>query len=166
MSLRAAHNITSSVWPTSLRLARQRFILPWRRRRIERDVAAVGTQILSRLPDTRLQVVSFAGVDKERTDDLKTALADDLQHRGYSVSLMGDQRAAIQSRTVDGMLDLLHAADSVIFADLDELHSKRFSGRIVTVVAIDEHRDTEALVAKQISDSIEISDSVLTVVAR
>ena len=131
-----------------------------------RDVSAVGAQILARLPDTRLQVVSFAGVDKERTEDLKAALAQDLQARGYSVSLMGDQRSANQSRTVDGMLDLLHAEESVVFADLSELQSKRFTGRIMTVVAIDEHRDTEELVAQQISDSVEISDSVLTVVAR
>ena len=110
--------------------------------------------------------MSFAGVDKERTEDLKAALAKDLQARGYSVSLMGDQRSANQSRTVDGMLDLLHAEESVVFADLGELQSKRFTGRIMTVVAIDEHRDTEELVAQQISDSVEISDSVLTVVAR
>ena len=166
MSLRAAGQITGSVWPTSLRLARHRFVLPWRRRKMARDVSAVGAQILARLPDTRLQVVSFAGVDKEGTEDLKAALAQDLQARGYSVSLMGDQRSANQSRTVDGMLDLLHAEESVVFADLGELQSKRFTGRIMTVVAIDEHRDTEELVAQQISDSVEISDSVLTVVAR
>ena len=166
MSRRAAGEITNSVWPTSLRLARHRFMLPWRKRKIQRNVNAVGTQILNRLPDNRLQVVSFAGLDPERTQHLKAALAEDLQGRGYSVSLMGDHRAAIKSRTVEGMLDLLHAEESVIFADLGELQSKNFSGRIVTVVAIDEHRDPEELAAQQIAESLEISDSVLTVVSR
>lgn len=166
ISLRAAGEITNSVWPTSLRLARHRFMLPWRKRKIVRNVNAVGTQILIRLPDTRLQVVSFAGIDPERTQVLKAALAEDLQRRGYSVSLMGDHRESIQSRTVEGMLDLLHAEESVIFADLGELQSKNFSGRIVTVVSVDEHRDPEKLAAKQIADSLEISDTVLTVVSR
>ncbi len=166
MSRRAAGQITPSVWPTSLRLARRRFMLPWQTRKIDRNVTAVSTQILNRLPDTRLQVVSFAGIDPDRTQDLKAALANDLQRRGYSVSLMGDHRAAIKSRTVEGMLDLLHAEESVIFADIGELQSKNFSGRVVTVVAIDEHRDPEARAARQIAESLEISDSVLTVVSR
>ena len=79
---------------------------------------------------------------------------------------MGDDHAAAQSRSVEGMLDLLHATDSVLFADHDELQSKRFTGRIVTVVAIDEHRDSEHRTARQIAESLEVSDSVLTVVAR
>ncbi len=166
MSRRAVDQVAPSVWPTTLRLARHRFMLPYRKRRIERDISAVGAQILTRLPDTRLQVVSFAGADGARTQHLKTALSEDLTSRGYSVSMMGDDHGADESRTVEGMLDLLHASDSVIFADHGELKSKRFSGRIVTVVAIDEHRDREDLAVRNIAESIEVSDSVLTVVSR
>lgn len=166
MSHRAADQITNSVWPTSLRLSRSRFTLPRKKRRIEANISAVGTQILTRLPDTRLQVVSFASLGGSNTQKLKTELASNLRSRGYSVSLMGDDHAAAQSRSVEGMLDLLHATDSVLFADHDELQSKRFTGRIVTVVAIDEHRDSEHRTARQIAESLEVSDSVLTVVAR
>lgn len=167
----ASHRIVSDiaptpVWPTSLRLARSRFLMPARRRKLSRNLAAVSTQILNRLPDTRLQVVSFAGVDQSRTQRLKDALADDMGLRGYSVSIMGDDDEVAESRTVDDLLDLLNAKNSVVFADLDELQSKRFTGRIVTVVAVDEHRDRQELVARQIADSLEVSDSVLTVVAQ
>ena len=166
MSHRAANQIAPSVWPTGLKLARHRFMLPYRKRRIERDVRAVGTQILTRLPDTRLQVVSFAGTGSASTQQLKAALSDEITSRGYSVSMMGDDNSTDESRTVEGMLDLLHASDSVIFADHDELKSKRFAGRIVTVVSIDEHRDREDLAARHIAESLEVSDSVLTVVTR
>ena len=54
----------------------------------------------------------------------------------------------------------------MIFADHEDLQSRRFTGRIVTVVAIDEHRDREDLAANRIAESLEVSDSVLTVVAR
>ena len=166
VSHRAVDQFSESVWPTAVNIARRSFVLPWKTRKIRQDVSSVGTQVLTRLPDTKLQVVSFAGVDRERTQHLKMALASNLESRGYSVSLMGDDTATSESRTVDGILDLLNATDSVIFADQEELRSKRFSGRIVTVVAIDEHRDREDLVARQISESLEISDSVLTVVAK
>lgn len=166
VSHRAVDQFSESVWPTSVNVARRSFVSPWRRRKIRRDISSIGTQILTRLPDTRLQVVSFAGIDRESTQHLKTALAGDLESRGYSVSLMGDDTANASSPTVDGILDLLNAQDSVIFADQEDLRSKRFTGRTVTVVAIDEHRDREDLVAQQISESLEISDSVLTVVAK
>ena len=166
MSHRAVNQITPSVWPTSLQLARRRFMLPYRKRRIRRDISAVGAQILTRLPDTRLQVVSFAGAGGPRTQHLKSVLAEEMTSRGYSVSMMGDDNDAAESRTVEGMLDLLHASDSVIFADHGELKSKRFVGRIVTVVSIDEHRDREELAARHIAESVEVSDSVLTVVTR
>ena len=166
-SHRAVSNITPApVWPTSLRLQRSRVVMPWRNRALARNVAAVSTQVLKRLPDTRLQVVSFAGIDRARTQELKNALAIDMGTRGYSVSMMGDDEASANSRSVDGLLTLLNARKSLVFADLDELQSQRFSGRIVTVVAVDEHRDREELVARQIAESLEVSDSVLTVVSR
>lgn len=166
ISHRAVDEIADSVWPTSLRISKGRLISPWRRLSMQRNVAAVGTQVLTRLPETRLQVVSFAGVDRGRTQDLKAVLATDLESRGYSVSLMGDDATAAESRSVDGMLALLNSEDSVIFADHEDLQSRRFTGRIVTVVAIDEHRDREDLAANRIAESLEVSDSVLTVVAR
>ena len=166
ISHRAVDEIADSVWPTSLRISKGRLISLWRRLSMQRNVAAVGTQVLTRLPETRLQVVSFAGVDRGRTQDLKAVLATDLESRGYSVSLMGDDATAAESRSVDGMLALLNSEDSVIFADHEDLQSRRFTGRIVTVVAIDEHRDREHLAANRIAESLEVSDSVLTVVAR
>ncbi len=166
VSLRAADQFSSSVWPTSVSLKRSGFALPRRRRKVLHDISSVGTQILNRLPDTRLQVVSFAGVNRDRTQHLKSVLADHFRERGYSVSLMGDDKDAGESPTVEGILELLSAQDSVIFADHEELQSQRFSGRIVTVVAIDEHRDREELAAMAISESLEVSDSVLTVVAK
>lgn len=166
-SHRTVSNIAPApVWPSSLRLSRSKLLLPARKRKLARNLAAVSTQILNRLPDTRLQVVSFAGIDQSRTQHLKDALASDMGARGYSVSMMGDDNSSADSRSVDGLLDLLNADNSVVFADLEELRSKRFTGRIVTVVAVDEHRDSQQLVARQIADSLAVSDSVLTVVAQ
>ena len=166
VSHRAVDQFSPSVWPTPVKVARRSFAAPWRARKTKRDISSIGTQVLTRLPETRLQVVAFAGVDRERTQHLKTALAEDFESRGYSVSLLGDDTYETKSRTVDEILSLLNAEESVIFADHDELRSKRFNGRIVTVVAIDEHRDREGLVAQKISQSLETSDSVLTVVAK
>ncbi len=165
-SQRAVVAMTNTlVWPTSIRLIRGKFALPWQRRSIARSVASLSTQVLNRLPDTRLQVVAFAGIDRKRTHELKDALADDLAVRGYSVSMLGDADSS-STGTLDGFLDVLNAENSVVFADHDELRSKRFTGRVVTVVSVDEHRDREDLVARQIADSVSLSDSVLTVVAR
>ena len=68
--------------------------------------------------------------------------------------------------SLDGLLHVLNAENSVVFANEAELRSKRFAGRIMTVVSVDEHRDSEELVARQIAESTELSDAVMTVVAR
>lgn len=166
VSFAMVNEITSSAWPTSLRVTKRRLATPWQRRRDSRDLAALGTQVLTHLPNTEAPIVSFHGADPERTVELKNALADDLRDRGYSIAFLQDLWASRNVRSVEDLFDFAAESESLVFADLGEVQPRSYGGRVMTIVTVGEHFDEEEIVARRIADSVETSSAVLTVLSR
>lgn len=160
------NEITASAWPTKLRLVKRRISLPQQRERDALHITALGTRVLTHLPATDSPIISFHGADPRRTQDLKQALADDLRDRGYSIAFLQDLWASRDVRSVEDLFDSAAESESLVFADLGEVQSRSYGGRVMTVIAVGEHLDEEEIVARRIADSVENSNAVLTVLAR